>query len=99
MTDYREADFARLKTVPIARRSNKVDASLLAHPPGSDTSFAAFWRSLPSILAAQDARFVVDAWVAAAGKRAVVAMLGGHVIKVGLGDARRDERQRRDPRF
>jgi len=85
MTDYREADFARLKTVPIARRSNKVDPSQLAHPPGSDTSFNAFWDSLPSILAAQDARFVVDAWAAAAGRRAVVAMLGGHVIKVGLG--------------
>jgi hypothetical protein len=85
MTDYREADFARLKTVPIARRSNKVDPSQLAHPPGSDASFAAFWDSLPSILAAQDARFVVDAWAAAAGRRAVVAMLGGHVIKVGLG--------------
>jgi hypothetical protein len=27
----------------------------------------------------------VDAWAAAAGTRAVVAMLGGHVIKVGLG--------------
>jgi hypothetical protein len=85
MTDYREADFARLRTVPIARRSNKVDPSLLAHPPGSDRSFDAFWSSLPSILAAQDARFVVDAWAAAAGTRAVVAMLGGHVIKVGLG--------------
>ncbi len=85
MTDYREADFARLKTVPIARRSNKVDPSLLAHPPGTDRSFAAFWSSLPSILAAQDLRYVVDAVVAAAGRRAVVAMLGGHVVKVGLG--------------
>jgi hypothetical protein len=85
MTDYREADFARLKTVPIARRSNKVDPSLLAHPPGADRSFAAFWSSLPSILAAQDMRYVVDAVVAAAGRRAVVAMLGGHVVKVGLG--------------
>jgi hypothetical protein len=85
MTDYREADFARLKTVPIARRANKVDRSLLAHPPGPDTSFAAFWNALPSILAAQDARYVVDAIVSAAGKRGVVAMLGGHVIKVGLG--------------
>ena len=50
MTDYREADFARLKTVPIARRSNKVDPSLLAHPPGPDRSFAAFlyWiRTVP----------------------------------------------------
>jgi hypothetical protein len=85
MTDYREADFARLKTVPIARRSNKVDPSLLAHPPGPDRSFTAFWTSLPSILAAQDLRYVVEAIVAAAGRRAVVAMLGGHVVKVGLG--------------
>ncbi len=85
MTDYREADFARLKTVPIARRSNKVDPSLLAHPPGPDRSFAAFWNALPAILAAQDVRYVVDAVAAAAGKRGVVAMLGGHVIKVGLG--------------
>ena len=85
MTDYREADFARLKTVPIARRSNKVDPSQLAHPPGADTSFAAFWKSLPAILAAQDVRYVVDAIVAATGRRGVVAMLGGHVVKVGLG--------------
>jgi hypothetical protein len=85
MTDYREADFARLKTVPIARRSNKVDPSQLAHPPGSDQSFAAFWNALPAILAAQDLRYLVDAVVAATGRRAVVAMLGGHVVKVGLG--------------
>jgi len=85
MTDYREADFARLKTVPIARRSNKVDPSLLAHPPGADRTFDAFWKALPAILAAQDLRYVVDAIVAAAGRRAVVAMLGGHVVKVGLG--------------
>jgi hypothetical protein len=84
MTDYREADFARLKTVPIAQRSNKVDPSLLAHPPGADRSFAAFWAALPAILAAKDVRYVVDQIAAAAGRRAVVAMLGGHVIKVGL---------------
>jgi hypothetical protein len=85
MTDYREADFARLKTVPIARRPNKVDPSVLAHPPGADRSFDAFWDALPAILAAKDLRYVVDQMVAAAGRRAVVAMLGGHVIKVGLG--------------
>jgi len=85
MTDYREADLRRLKTVPIAQRSNKVDTTLLAHPPGSDRSFAAFWTSLPDILAARDLRFVVDRVAAAAGKQGVVAMLGGHVIKVGLG--------------
>ncbi len=88
MTDYREADFSRLKTVPVATRRNKVDPSLLAHPPAAgpaDRSFTAFWQSLPSILAAQDLRYVVDQIVAATGKRGIVAMLGGHVIKVGLG--------------
>ena len=86
MTDYREADFSRLKTVPIAKRRNKVDASLLAHPPlPTERSFEAFLDSLPRVLAAQDLRYVVDQVVAAAGGRGVLAMLGGHVIKVGLG--------------
>ena len=86
MTEYREADFSRLKTVPIAKRPNKVDPSLLAHPPRPGRpSFEDFVGSLPSILAAQDLRFVVDQIVAAAGRRGIVAMLGGHVIKVGLG--------------
>lgn len=85
MTDYREADFSRLKTVPIAGRHNKVDPSLLAHPPGGDASFRAFWRSLPDMLAARDLRAVAEAIALAAGRRGVVVMLGGHVIKVGLG--------------
>jgi hypothetical protein len=86
MTDYREADFSRLKTVPIAQRPNKVDPSLLAHPPGgADPSFAAFWDSLPDILAAKDLRTLARQLAKAAGRRGVVAMLGGHVIKVGLG--------------
>ncbi|HET9709228.1 MAG TPA: hypothetical protein VFP39_13095 [Gemmatimonadales bacterium] len=85
MTEYREADFSRLKTVPIAERRNKVDPTLLAHPPGSDTGFRAFWNSLPDVLAARDLRAVAQAIAAAAGRRAVVAMLGGHVVKVGLG--------------
>jgi len=87
MTDYREADFSRLKTVPIAKRSNKVDASLLAQPPlPSDRSFKAFIDALPKVLAAQDFRYVVHQIAAAPGRgRGVLAMLGGHVIKVGLG--------------
>lgn len=85
MTDYREADFSRLKTVPISQRHNKVEPSLVAHPPGADTTFSAFWDSLPDVLAARDLRYVADQIVRAAGRRAVVAMLGGHVIKVGLG--------------
>ena len=85
MTDYREADRSRLKTISIARRISKVSPSLVAQPPGADPSFSAFWQSLPDILAAQDLRYVVDQLARAAGRRAVLAMLGGHVIKVGLG--------------
>ena len=86
MTEYREADLSRLKTVPVAKRPNKVDTSLLARPPiRSDRSFATFLDSLPSILAAQDLRYIVDQIVGATGRRGIVAMLGGHVIKVGLG--------------
>lgn len=94
MTDYREADFSRLKTVPIAQRTNKVDPSLLAHPPGADPSFTAFWDSLPDILAAKDLRTVARQVAQAAGRRGVVAMLGGHVIKVGLGPLLRELIQR-----
>jgi hypothetical protein len=85
MTEYREADFSRLTTVPIAQRPNKVDPTLLAQPPGTDTSFDAFWASLPDMLAARDLRYVTEQVVRATGRRAVIVMLGGHVIKVGLG--------------
>src|SRR5205814_2497165 len=73
MTDYREADFSRLKTVPIAQRPNKVDPSLLAHPPRGDPSFTAFWDSLPDILAAKDLRTLARQLAKAAGRRGVVA--------------------------
>jgi hypothetical protein len=82
----READLGRVKTVPIARRDNKVDPSLLAAPPGADRTFSAFLDSLPDVLAARDLRAVI-AGVAAAHRagRGVVLLIGGHVIKVGLG--------------
>jgi len=88
--NYREADFSRLKTVPIAQRPNKVDPSLLAHPPGGDPSFTAFWDSLPDILAAKDNPHGGAAAGPGRGRRGVVAMLGGHVIKVGLGPLLRE---------
>jgi hypothetical protein len=83
---YREADLSRVTTIPVAGRRNKVDPELLASPPGSNRSFTAFLDSLPDVLAARDLRQVIDAVVAAkrAG-RGVILLLGGHVIKVGLG--------------
>src|SRR5207253_1744100 len=47
--------------------------------------FAAFWHALPDLLAAKDIRDVARRVARAAGRHAVVVMLGGHVIKVGVG--------------
>lgn len=84
----READLSAIRTVPVARRPNKVRASEFAHPPGGSgtgESFAAFIDALPDVLVARDLRAVVDAIVhAARTDRGVVVMLGGHVVKTGL---------------
>jgi hypothetical protein len=62
-----------------------VNASEFAKPPVSDGSFADFLEALPDVLVARDFRKVVDATVAAAkAKKAVIVMLGGHVVKTGL---------------
>ncbi|MGH7618172.1 MAG: hypothetical protein ACREPM_13175 [Gemmatimonadaceae bacterium] len=81
----READLSAVRTIPLARRPNKVQATEFAHPPGADRSFAAFLAALPDVLVARDFRAVVGAIVhAARASRGVVLMLGGHVVKTGL---------------
>jgi hypothetical protein len=83
--DSGEADLAAIRTIPVARRPNKVRAEEFAHPPGNDRSFSAFLRALPDVLVARDFLRVVDAIVDAARReRGVIAMLGGHVVKTGL---------------
>jgi hypothetical protein len=62
-----------------------VAAAEFASPPGKDRSFSAFLKSLPDVLVARDFLRVVNAIASAAKKkRAVVAMLGGHIVKTGL---------------
>jgi hypothetical protein len=81
----READLAKLRTVPVLRRENKVSADEFAKAPANDRSFHAFLESLPDILVARDFRRVVDAIAdASRRKRGVVLMLGGHIVKTGL---------------
>ncbi|MBK8057640.1 MAG: hypothetical protein IPK33_07150 [Gemmatimonadetes bacterium] len=76
---------SRVHTVPVARRPNKVSSNEFSRAPGDDRSFAAFLDALPDILVARDLRRVVTAIVhAARTRRAVVVMLGGHVVKTGL---------------
>lgn len=80
-----EADISRVRTVPISGRANKIGSQDLAQPPGSDRSFSAFLNALPHVLEARSLLAVADAVVTAArNRRAVVCMLGGHVIKTGL---------------
>ena len=72
--------------MPVGQRPNKVRAEEFATPPSADRSFTAFLASLPDILKARDFDLVVDAIVNAhAKKRGVVVMLGGHVVKTGIG--------------
>ncbi len=86
MSGYREPDLTRLRTVAIGARPNKVDRSLLASPPGTDRTFRGFLDTLPHVLAADHLRTVAAAMASAkrAG-RGVIILVGGHVIKVGLG--------------
>ena len=90
-----ETDLARVRTVPISTRPNKVLAEEFASPPGDDRSFAAFLRALPHVLVARDFLHVADAIASAARrKRGIVAMLGGHVVKTGLSPVLIDLMQR-----
>ena len=71
-------------------------ADEFAHPPAADRSFGAFLGSLPDILVARDFRRVVSAIVSAAQRgRAVLVMLGGHVVKTGLAPVLIDLMRRR----
>ena len=81
-----EADLARIRTVPVQRRPNKVRAEEFASlPPATPATFRQFMDALPDILVARDFRAVVAAVVAAHRReRAVVVMLGGHIVKTGL---------------
>lgn len=82
----REIDLARIRTVPVRERPNKVRAQDFARPPDDDASFDAFLDSLPDILEARSFRAVVDAIVEAKrGGHAVVCMMGGHIVKTGVG--------------
>ena len=66
---HAEADFSRVRTVPVTERPNKVRAEDFARPPSGDSSFHAFFHSLPDILEARSFRAVVAAIVEAARER------------------------------
>lgn len=84
-----EADLSRVRTIPVATRPNKVQADQFAARPGetgAERTFGRFLASLPRVLQAESLLRVIDAVEAAVrAERAVVWMLGGHVVKTGIG--------------
>ena len=83
---FAEADLSKVRSIPIAKRANKVEPGLLSHPPATDRSFDAFLASWSDFLAARDLKAVIAAVAGASRqKKGVIVQIGGHVIKVGLG--------------
>lgn len=84
MSRYREADLSRLKLGAAARRPTKVKVEDFARPLDPAAARAVL-DALPDQLGARALREVVGRVVAARkARRPVVAMLGGHVVKVGV---------------
>jgi len=80
-----EADVARLRTVGVGERLNKVTAADFAAEPGAGRSFREFFEGLPRILAADSLRAVASGVAEAMrARKGIVWMIGGHVIKTGL---------------
>lgn len=84
MSRYPEADLSKLAVGSVADRATRVRVEDFAGPL-EPAAAAALIRSLPDQLAARSLRAVVS-HVANAyrARRPVVAMLGGHVVKVGV---------------
>jgi rfaE bifunctional protein nucleotidyltransferase chain/domain len=76
---------SRIRTVPLAGRSNKVDLARFARAARRGRSFTEFLESLPRVGAAERLRSVAGAVRAARRAwRPVIVGIGAHVIKSGL---------------
>ena len=81
---YRAADLSKARTIPFAKRKNKVSINQFAQAPDWEAITADPLAGLPDVLAAQDLTAVADAIASAHREgRAVIFMLGGHVVKTG----------------
>lgn len=85
---FQEIEIENVKTISIKKRKNKVSLKNLGKIYKSGDSFNSFLSSLPDILAVKDFMYVIDAVSnAVLKKRAIIFMLGAHVIKCGLSPA------------
>ena len=78
-------DISSVKTYPLQNRTNKVSVKDFATLVDSEMDISPFLQSLPKILKGQDFLELIDKIVTAyQRKKAVIVMMGGHVIKCGL---------------
>ncbi len=85
MSLYPEFDLSTVNAQPISERVSKVRVEDFARPPAAGASFADFLSSLPRILAGPEIdRIAATVLGARVAQRAVIASLGGHVVKTGL---------------
>lgn len=86
MSRYPEFDLSQVRTQPFAERASKVRIEEFAAPPSPRKSFTEFLSGLPNILAGPEIARIAKAVVnARKNDRAVIASLGGHVVKTGMG--------------
>ena len=97
MPKYKQIDLSKVKTISIKKRKSKVqfrDFAEVFNP--KKQSFSAFVKSFPHILVAEDLRqFVNDVVTSRKRKKPIIALIGAHVIKVGLAPLIIDLLQRR----
>lgn len=81
---YEAADLGKVVPIPFADRRNKVSVGQFGEVLDAPPDLAPFISALPDLLAAADLRRIVQRWSAALdGDRAVVLLVGGHVVKAG----------------
>ncbi|MGQ9808972.1 MAG: hypothetical protein ACUVSM_08295 [Armatimonadota bacterium] len=82
---YPQADLSRIRRTSIRDRQSKVHIRDFGRPLSAGASVRELLDSLPRILAAESLRRAARAIATASrDRRAVVACIGGHVIKTGL---------------
>ncbi len=87
MSKYRVRpyDLSGVKTYPLESRTSKVTVDLFSQPHIKGDSVSGFFQKLPSILAAENLKDLVDAIIGARkGEKNIIWGMGGHVIKTGL---------------